>query len=661
MCIGKVVYCQDDVQSQSPRSGSPTFPSDLTPPSDRGSNLDLTEVQVQSYLDRHPHVVERWLREHSPLAAFRKVRGRGGGETPTSATPTDSNTHLVANYSYASRRNSLTSWLSPKTGKTRKVERLTEPELFMELIRDISTELDIDTLCHKILVNVGHLTHADRASLFLAQGPPSARCLVAKLFDVTVDTVLEEALSNAAEREILLPWGVGIVGHVADTKEVINIKDAYQVSTARVIRGHHRSKFAQGVIRGHCGFWRLSEVKVDSGVIRGQGGFKGYQRSRWTQGVIRGQGGFRGSSEVIVGSNVIRGHCGYRGSSEVKVGSKVIRGHGGYRGYQRSLWVQRLSEVIGDTGGHQRSRWVQGVHQRSLWVQEVIRGHCGFRRSSEVIVCSEVIRGHCGYRGYQRSLSVQRLSEVIVGSEVIRGHCGLRGYQRSLWVQRLSEVIVGTGGHQRSRWVQRLSEVNDPRFDSSVDRRTGYRTMSVLCMPVCNYEGEVIGVAEIINKKNGTSEFTKQDVEVFQRYLTFCGIGIQNAQLFDMSVREYKRNQLLLHLARGIFEEQTSLDRLVTKIMTEARELLKCERCSVYLLNQEATQEEEKAEKRRRGSSDQTPETLVIRQPQTMTVHMTFELRSRDGECKVSRPSSNQLAASIHARLANFVASSGQV
>ena len=69
-----------------------------------------------------------------------------------------------------------------------QVDRLTEPELFMELIRDISTELDIDTLCHKILVNVGHLTHADRASLFLAQGPRDRRQLVAKLFDVTVDT-----------------------------------------------------------------------------------------------------------------------------------------------------------------------------------------------------------------------------------------------------------------------------------------------------------------------------------------------------------------------------------------------------------------------------------------------------------------------------------------
>lgn len=60
----------------------------------------------------------------------------------------------------------------------------------MELIRDISNELDIDVLCHKILVNVCLLTHADRGSLFLTAsgGPNPNRELVAKLFDVTQDT-----------------------------------------------------------------------------------------------------------------------------------------------------------------------------------------------------------------------------------------------------------------------------------------------------------------------------------------------------------------------------------------------------------------------------------------------------------------------------------------
>ena len=32
--------------------------------------------------------------------------------------------------------------------------------------------------------------------------------------------------------------------------------------------------------------------------------------------------------------------------------------------------------------------------------------------------------------------------------------------------------------------------------------------------------------------------------QLFQAYLSFCGIGLSNAQLFEMSVQEYKRNQV---------------------------------------------------------------------------------------------------------------------
>lgn len=84
----------------------------------------------------------------------------------------------------------------------------------------------------------------------------------------------------------------------------------------------------------------------------------------------------------------------------------------------------------------------------------------------------------------------------------------------------------------------------DPRFNNEIDLRTGYKTNIILCMPICNYEGDVIGVAQIINKTDNSLEFSNRDVEVFQRYLTFCGIGIQNAQLFEVSVLEYKRNQV---------------------------------------------------------------------------------------------------------------------
>ncbi|KAJ7375423.1 Dual 3',5'-cyclic-AMP and -GMP phosphodiesterase 11A [Desmophyllum pertusum] len=124
----------------------------------------------------------------------------------------------------------------------------------------------------------------------------------------------------------------------------------------------------------------------------------------------------------------------------------------------------------------------------------------------------------------------------------------------------------------------------DPRFNKEVDRQTGYHTKSLLCKPVKNNEGEVVGVAQIINKIPGPVPFTQEDEEVCEMYLTFCGIGITNAKLFELSAIEFNRNRALLELVHDIFEEQTSLDKVVHKIMRRALSMLKCERCSVLLL-----------------------------------------------------------------------------
>ena len=92
----------------------------------------------------------------------------------------------------------------------------------------------------------------------------------------------------------------------------------------------------------------------------------------------------------------------------------------------------------------------------------------------------------------------------------------------------------------------------DSRFNQAIDIQTGYVTRALVTMPVCNFDGEVIGVAQIMNKKNdegdeggiSNTEFSEADLKVFQRYLTFCGIGIQNAQLFEVSILEYKKNKV---------------------------------------------------------------------------------------------------------------------
>ncbi|XP_015277927.1 PREDICTED: dual 3',5'-cyclic-AMP and -GMP phosphodiesterase 11A [Gekko japonicus] len=69
-----------------------------------------------------------------------------------------------------------------------------------------------------------------------------------------------------------------------------------------------------------------------------------------------------------------------------------------------------------------------------------------------------------------------------------------------------------------------------------------------------------------------------------EMYLPFCGIAISNAQLFAASRKEYDRSRALLEVVNDLFEEQTDLEKIVKKIMHRAQTLLKCERCSVLLL-----------------------------------------------------------------------------
>ncbi|MBM4101638.1 MAG: GAF domain-containing protein, partial [Phycisphaerae bacterium] len=44
----------------------------------------------------------------------------------------------------------------------------------------------------------------------------------------------------------------------------------------------------------------------------------------------------------------------------------------------------------------------------------------------------------------------------------------------------------------------------DPRFNRDVDRQTGYVTKSILAVPLLDDQGELVGVAQVLNAKSGT-------------------------------------------------------------------------------------------------------------------------------------------------------------
>nr|CAD7576237.1 unnamed protein product [Timema californicum] len=73
---------------------------------------------------------------------------------------------------------------------------------------------------------------------------------------------------------------------------------------------------------------------------------------------------------------------------------------------------------------------------------------------------------------------------------------------------------------------------------------------------------------------------------LFETYLQFVGIAITNAQIMEASRQEYDRNRNLLEVVHDLFEEQTSLEKVILKIMQRAQRLLKCERAAVLLLEE---------------------------------------------------------------------------
>lgn len=71
----------------------------------------------------------------------------------------------------------------------------------------------------------------------------------------------------------------------------------------------------------------------------------------------------------------------------------------------------------------------------------------------------------------------------------------------------------------------------DSRFNEAIDRSTGYRTKSVLCIPFRNSEGVVIGAFQAINKMTVSEVFTERDKEVLTLAASYSGKSLESSIL----------------------------------------------------------------------------------------------------------------------------------
>ncbi len=84
----------------------------------------------------------------------------------------------------------------------------------------------------------------------------------------------------------------------------------------------------------------------------------------------------------------------------------------------------------------------------------------------------------------------------------------------------------------------------DLRFNPAFDKQTGYFTRSILCVPIINKIGKVIGCTQVLNKKGG--KFTDEDESRLKAFTQQVAIALENAKLFDDVSKSKKYNESML-------------------------------------------------------------------------------------------------------------------
>jgi adenylate cyclase len=136
-----------------------------------------------------------------------------------------------------------------------------------------------------------------------------------------------------------------------------------------------------------------------------------------------------------------------------------------------------------------------------------------------------------------------------------------------------------------------LYQHSDSGTAQKMDQSNGYRTCSLLCMPIFNRDQELIGVTQLVNKKkvgdfpayNPNSwpnapdcfqaSFDKNDEEFMEAFNIQAGVALQNAQLFaKVKQQEKMQRDILRSLSNGVIS--TDQNGVIITANESAKELL---------------------------------------------------------------------------------------
>ncbi|KAJ0000326.1 hypothetical protein NQD34_012168, partial [Periophthalmus magnuspinnatus] len=407
-----------------------------------------------------------------------------------------------------------------------RLKETNEREFFLELVKDISNDLDLTNLSYKILINVCILVDADRCSLFLVEGPPHKRTLVSKFFDVHSGTTVRPSSSTLDSSEVQVAWGKGIIGYVAEHGETVNIPNAYE---------DHRFSDEIDKLTGY-----KTQSILCMAICNSDGEVIGV-----VQAINKNPIGtpFTEDDEKVL--QMYLPFCGIsisnaklfsesRKEYERSRVSECISCHSSvpclyYGTVVMPSVPQALLEVVNDLFEEQTDleKIVRKIMQRALTLLQCERCSVLLLEDidSPVVKFSKTFELMSPLCNIDRDISMEKLS------------C-------SDWLinNSIAELVASTG------LPVNISDVcQDPRFDAEADQASGFHIRSVLCVPIWNRTHQIIGVAQILNRLDRKT-FNDADQRLFEAFVIFCGLGINNTMMYNQVKKTWAKQSVALDM-----------------------------------------------------------------------------------------------------------------
>jgi len=121
-----------------------------------------------------------------------------------------------------------------------------------------------------------------------------------------------------------------------------------------------------------------------------------------------------------------------------------------------------------------------------------------------------------------------------------------------------------------------------PAFNPEIDQKTGYHTRSVLCAPLRDDRGEIIGVVSAMNRKDGA--FNEGDVDTVHALGGIIALTLRNSVLYEEVVASRQEVATLLDVANAL-ASTLQLTDLIEIILKKACEIMAAERSTLFLLD----------------------------------------------------------------------------